>query len=145
MLGLSFSSELDWGSCIISIAEAASKNIGAFIRSMKILSPEVAPDLYTSPIWPCMEYCCHTCTVVVSCYLELLDKLQKPLCRNAGPSLAASLEPLAHCQNVASLNLFCRYYFGRCSSGLTQLVLLPYARGRSTRYSDRLHHFCHHS
>ena len=31
-----------------------------------------------------------------------------------GPSLAASLEPLAHRQNVASLSLFYRYYFGRC-------------------------------
>ena len=54
-----------------------------------------------------------------------------------GPSLAASLEPLAHRRNVASLSLFYRYYFGRCSSELAQLVPLPYSRGRSTRYSDR--------
>ena len=33
-----------------------------------------------------------------------------------GPSLAASLEPLSHRQNVASLSLFYRYHFGRCSS-----------------------------
>ena len=58
-----------------------------------------------------------------------------------GPSLAASLEPLAHRRNVASLSLFYRYYFGRCSSELAQLVPLPYSRGRSTRYSDRLHDF----
>ena len=32
----------------------------------------------------------------------MLDKLQKQICRTVGPSLAASLEPLAHCQNVAS-------------------------------------------
>ena len=31
--------------------------------------------------------------------------------------------------------------FGRCSSELAQLVPLPYSRGRSTRYSDRLHDF----
>ena len=42
MLGLTFSSKLDWGSCIISIAKTASKKIGALIRSMKFLSPEVA-------------------------------------------------------------------------------------------------------
>ena len=58
-----------------------------------------------------------------------------------GPSLAASVEPLAHCRNVASLSLFYRYYFGRCSFELAQLVPLPYSRGRSTRYSDRLHDF----
>ena len=34
-----------------------------------------------------------------------------------GPSLAVSLESLAH-QNVASLSLFCSYYFGRCSPEL---------------------------
>ena len=32
-------------------------------------------------------------------------------------------------------------YFGRCSSELAQLVPLPFSRGRSTRYSDRLHDF----
>ena len=76
-----------------------------------------------------------------SCYLELLDKLQKQIFRTVGPALAASLEPLAHRGNVASLSLFYRYYFGRCSSELAQLVPLPYSRGRSTRYFDRLHDF----
>ena len=36
-----------------------------------------------------------------SCYLELLDKLQKWIYRHVGPSHAVSLEPLAHRQNVA--------------------------------------------
>ena len=61
------------------------------------------------------------------------------ICRTVGPSLAASLEPLAHHRNVASLSLFYRYYFGRCSSELAQLVPLPFTRGKSTRYSNRLH------
>ena len=51
------------------------------------------------------------------------------------------LEPLAHRRNVASLSRFCRYYFGRCSSKLAELVSLSYSQGRSTRYSDRLHDF----
>ena len=106
---------------------------------MKFLSFEVALYLYKSSICPCMEYCCHIWAGAPSCYLELLDKLQKWICRIVGPSLAASLEPLAHCQSVASLSLFCRYDFGRCSSELAQLVPLPFSRERSTRYSDRLH------
>ena len=141
MLGLTFSSKLDWGSYIVSIAKTASKKIGALIRSMKFLSPEVALYLYKSTIQSCMEYCCHVWAGAPSCYLELLDKLQKRICRTVGPSLAASLEPLAHRRNVASLSLFYSYYFGRCSSELAQLVPLPYSRGRSTRYSDRLHDF----
>ena len=88
-----------------------------------------------------MEYRCHVWAGAPNCYLELLDKLQKQICRTVGPSLAASLEPLAHRQNVASLSLFCGYYFGRCSSELAQLVPPPFSRGRSTRYSDRLHDF----
>ena len=45
-----------------------------------------------------------------SCYLELSDKLQKRICRTVGPSLAASLEPLAHIRNVASLSRFYMYH-----------------------------------
>ena len=37
--------------------------------------------------------------------------------------------------------LFYRYYFGRCSSELAQMVPLPFSRGGSTRYSERLHDF----
>ena len=77
MLGLTFSSKLDWGSYIISIAKTASKKIGALIRSMKFLSPEVVLYLYKSTIRPCMEYCCHVWAGAPHCYLELLDKLQK--------------------------------------------------------------------
>ena len=104
---------------------------------MKFLSPEVALYLYKCTIRPCMEYCCHVWAGAPSCCLELLDKLQKGICRIVGPSLAASLEPFAHRRNVASLSLFNRYYFGRCSSELSQLVPLPFSRGRSTRFSDR--------
>ena len=56
MLGLTFSSKLDWGSYI---AKTASKKIGALIHSMKFLSLEVALYLYKSTIRPFMEYCCH--------------------------------------------------------------------------------------
>ena len=110
MLGLTFSSKLDWGSYIVCIAKTACKKIGVLIRSMKFLTSEVALYLYKSAIWPCMEYCCHVWVRAPSCYLEWLDKLQKRICRTVGPSLAASLEPLAHCRNVASLSLFYRHY-----------------------------------
>ena len=99
------SSKLDWGCYVISIAETASKKIGALICSMKFLSPEVAPYLYKFTIWSCIEYCCHVWVGALSCFLELLDKLQKWVCRAVGPSLASSLEPLPGRQNVASLSL----------------------------------------
>ena len=140
MLGLTFSSKLGLGSYIISIAKTTSKKIGALICSMKFLSPEVALYLYKSTICPYME-CCYVWACAPNCYLELLDKLQKRICRTVGPSRDASLEPLAHCQNVASLSLFYRYYFGRCSSELAQLVPLTFSQEGSTLYSERFHYF----
>ena len=109
VLGLTLSSKLDWGSYIISIAKTASQKIGTSSCSMKFHSPEVALYLYKSTIRPCMEYCCHVWAGAPSCYLELLDKLQKQIFRIVGPSLAASLEPLAHRQNVASISLLYGY------------------------------------
>ena len=88
-----------------------------------------------------MEYCCYVWTGAPSCYLELLEKLQKQICRVVGLLLAPSLEPMAYRRNLASLSLFYRYYFGRCFSELAQLVPLSFSRGRSTCCSDRLHDF----
>ena len=39
-----------------------------------------------------------------------------------------------HRRNVASLSR-------KCSSELAQLISIPFSRGKSTRYSDRLHDF----
>ena len=77
MLGLTFSSKLDWGSYIVSIAKTASKKYEALICSMKFLSPGVALYHYKSTIQGSIEYCCHVWAGAPSCYLELLDKLQK--------------------------------------------------------------------
>ena len=105
MLGLTFSSKLDCDSYINSIAKPSSKKIGALMPSMKFLSPEVALYLYRSTIHPCMEYFCHVWAGVLSCYLKLLDKLQKQICWTVGASFAGSLEPLAYHRNVAGLSL----------------------------------------
>ena len=100
------------------------QKIGALICSVKFLSHEVALYLYKSTVWPCIEYCCYVWAGIPSCYLELLVKLQKQICRTVGPTLSACLELLAHRQNVASFSLFYRCYFGRCSFKLAELVPL---------------------
>ena len=56
-------------------------------------------------------------------------------------SYLASLQSLAHHQDVASLSLFYRCYFGRCFSELSELLPLHHVRGHSTRYSNSLHDF----
>ena len=160
MLRLSFSSKLDWGSYISSIAKTLSKKIGSLVHSMKIPFPEVALYLYWFTIQPCMEYCCHVWVSAPNCFLEFLFKLQKQIYRTVGPSLATFLEALVIIQlatfwwwakasrevasegpTVAHISLFYRCYFSRCSSELAQLVSLPYCWGRSTLFSEKLHDF----
>ena len=102
------------------------------------LSPDECLYLYKSTIRSCMEYSYHFWAGAPSCYWELVDK---QMCRAVGPSLAASLEPLAQCRNVASLSLFHRYSNGICSSELAPLFPFLVSRRRSTLYSDRLHDF----
>ena len=109
MLELSFCSKLDWGSYIFSIAKTDFKKIGTFRRSMKFLSPEVALCLNKSTLRLCIEDSCHARAGALSCYLDMLDKLQKRVCRTVGLSFATFLESLAPRRNVASLSLFCRY------------------------------------
>ena len=64
MLGLTFFSKLDWVSYILSVTKTVSKKVGAFIRFMKFLSPEVALYLYKSTIrryigilFSCLGWC----------------------------------------------------------------------------------------
>ena len=44
--------------------------------------------------------------VAPSCFLDMLDKLQKRVCRTAGPKLAVTPIPLGNRKSAASLNPF---------------------------------------
>ena len=88
----------------------------------------------------CIFLVTHTLQAVLK-YIWMQHWLRKTICRTIGPAFAASPEALTHCRNIASLSLFYRYYFGKCSFELAQLAPLSYSQGRSTHYSDRLHDF----
>ena len=118
MLGLSFSPILDQDSYIVSIDTTTSQKIRVLIRSMKFLSSEIALYLYISTKQPCMENYCHNWAGVPRCYLYMLNKLRKLICMTISTLLSFPLQPLANCQNVASLSLFYGYYFGSCSLNL---------------------------
>ena len=100
--GLTFTFKLYLDFDIISNAKTFTRKIAALIRSRKFIAPDVALYLCKSSIRPCMECCCQVWAGTPSCYLELIDKLQKQKCRTIGKSLAASFKPLAHRQNVSS-------------------------------------------
>ena len=88
-----------------------------------------------------MEYCCHVWAGAPSCYLELLKSYRNEYVGLLVLHLLPLLNPWLIIEMYPVMYLFYRYYFGSCSFELAQLVPLPYSRGRSTRYSDRLHYF----
>ena len=47
-----------------------------------------------------MKYCYYVWAGAPSCYFELLVKPQTRMCKIVGPSIAASLEPLARRRKV---------------------------------------------
>ena len=141
LLGISFTSKLDWGSYLIGLAKSVSKKVGAILRCRSFLSAEVILYIYKSMIRPCMEYCCHLWAGAPQRYLDAFDRIQRRISRAVGPELSSSLQPLSHRRNVASLSLFYRYYFGRCSDELAELVPCPQVVRRSTRYSESLSSF----
>ena len=53
-----------------------------------------------------------------------------------GSSIVASLKPLVHRRNVASVSLFYWYYFGRSLFEPAELVPLPYSRRRDTKQQN---------
>ena len=70
-----------------------------------------------------MEYYCHLWAGAPSYYLDIFDKLLKQVYRTVGLSLEII-------KMLPFLIFFSIYYFGRCSSELAELVLLPYSGRR---------------
>ena len=121
----------------ISIAKTHFEKTVNLICFMRLISLEVALYLFKSTILFCMKYFCNVWVDSPSCYLELLDNLQRWSCRTVG----LLFDTLADRRNVARLSFFYRYHFERCLSELAQLFLLPYSRGKSNRYPNRLDTF----
>ena len=90
---LSFSSKLDWGSYVASIAKTASRKIGALIRFIFFFSWGCSS--YKSLIRPWLEYCYHVWATGPSSYFDMSVKLQKQIYWTVGFLLAAFLELLA--------------------------------------------------
>ena len=85
------------------------------IGETNVLSPEAAVYFCKSATRPCMVYCSHVLTGIPNCHLNMLAKLQKRICRTAGHSLVASLEPSAQCSCLKSSVGIWRIFIHSCS------------------------------
>merc|ERR1712002_1034934 len=73
---------------------------------------------------------------------SLLERVESKAIRLInGPSLTSSLDSLSLRRKVASLSLFYRYYFGRCSLELTGCIPPRLERPRNTRQSANAHRY----
>ena len=84
-----------------------------------------------------MEYCCHIWAGAPSFTWNFLTSLKNEYDRLLVLHFLLLLNPWLIVEMY--LSLFYRYYFVKCSSELAKLVPLPFSRGRSARYSDRLY------
>ena len=116
---------------------SVTDRLGALICSLKFLSI-AEPNLNKSNTLPSMEYCRHAWAVALYFFSDFYMKKYIGL---LVLHFMLHLKPLVHCQNIASLSLFYKHYFGRNSSELAELVLVPYSRSRSTRYSNIFNDF----
>ena len=133
ILGLTLEESLSWKSYLQSVGKRASQRIGCLYRARRYLHPQAILHLYKSTVRPLMEYCCHLWAGAPRSHLNALDRIQRRVKNLVGPVLAEELQPLSVRRDVASLSLFYRYYFGQCSSMLSECVPGRKEFSRSTR------------
>ena len=140
LLGLTISSNLSWNAHIKIAASRAAKKLGFLFRARLYFTSEQLLLLYKAQIRPTLEYCCHVWGGAPAMYLNLLDRIQRKAIRLIGDSsLTSSLQSLGLRRNVACLSLFYRYYHGKCSTELANIVPRPLTFSRSTRLQSSSH------
>ena len=122
LLGLKFTPDLKWNEYIDSVAKGAARMVGTLYRSMRLLTPESLLYLYKSQIRPIMEYCSHIWAGSSNTILSTIDRFQRRMRGLVGEKLFASLQSLSYRRNVASLSIFYRYFYGKCSDELHLFV-----------------------
>ena len=114
--------------------------MGSLYRAQRFLTPESILYLYKSTIWPCIVYCSHIWGGAPRSHqLDLLHRMQKRVVSLVGSGLSSDLQALSHRRDVASLSLFYKYYYGKYSSELADLVPPKGVTVRSTRFSEQMH------
>lgn len=133
LLGLTVCRDLSWKKYLQSVCKQASQRVGCLYRARRFLQPEVVLHLYKSTVRPIMEYCCHLWAGAPVTHLSPLDRVERRVKNLVGQNLCGELQPLSVRRDVASLSLFYRYYFGRCSPELSSCVPHQKVLSRATR------------
>ena len=80
--------------------------------------------------------------ILRKCALDFVDRIQSRALKLIGDDrVVSSITSLGHRRNVSCIVLFYKYYFGKCSAGLSELIPPPQVFTRNTRLSGRSHAF----
>nr|CAI5858087.1 unnamed protein product [Callosobruchus analis] len=140
LLGINISNNMSWHGHMVSIAKTASQKLGVLFHCSKLYAPEQLLLLYKAQIRPSLEYCSHVWSCAPKHSLKLLDSTQNRAVRLIDtPNLTRDLDSLEHRRRVAALTLFCRFYHGKCSRELSQIITPKAVRTRNTREALRAH------
>ena len=109
-------------------------------NALPLTSQQTIRTICLTYIRPKMEYSSHLWAGASKCALDFVDRLQSRVLKLIGDDrVVSSITSLGHRRNVSCIVLFYKYYFGKCSSGLSELIPPPQVFGRNTRLSGRSH------
>nr|CAI5839320.1 unnamed protein product [Callosobruchus analis] len=122
---------MSWHDHVATIAKTASQKLGVLFRCRKLYTPEQLLLLYKAQIRPSLEYCSHVWGCAPKHSLKLLDSIQNRAVKLIDTdNLTNNLHSLEDRRRVAGLSLFYRFYHGRCSSELSQIITPKAVRTR---------------
>jgi hypothetical protein len=140
VLGISIHSDLRWNDHIFDVSKEAAKCLGFLKRCKKFFTPAGLSTIYTAYIRPKMEYNSHIWAGASKSSLELLDRIQNRAIYLIGDEhISSSLNSLGHRRNVGCLSLLYRYYYGKCSRDIRDLMPPARVFPRSTRAAHQAH------
>ena len=109
-------------------------------RCQKYFTPSDLRTIYVTCIRPKMKYNSHLWAGASKCALDFVYRIHSRALKLIGDDVVAScIISLGHRRNVGCIVFFYKYYFGKCSSGLSELIPPPQVFTRNTRLSGLGH------
>nr|CAI5857045.1 unnamed protein product [Callosobruchus analis] len=115
LLGINISNNMSWHDHVVSIAKTASQKLGVLFRCRKLYAAAAVQG--ADP------------TIVG----VLRNRENRAVRLIDAPNLTRDLDSLEHRRRVAALSLFYRFYHGRCSRELSQIITPKAVRKKYTR------------
>lgn len=141
LLGISLSSNLNFGNYVESRAKIASKKLGILSKVKRYFTPRQLLTLYTAQVRSSMEYCSHLWDGSARYQLDALEAIDRRARRLVDDEELTTqrLQSLEHRRLVASLCVFYRLHFGECAQELHDLIPPAPFHHRTTRRGQRFH------